>query len=248
MNSLTVFNYERQNVRTVKINGEPWFVAKDLTEILGYQWNGAARISHVPDEWKGVTSIVTPGGEQEMAVLSEQGVYFFLGRSDKKAALPMQKWIAGDVLPQIRKTGTYNPIDPMQVLNDPASMRNLLLTYTEKVLVLEETVREQAPKVAALDRIATADGSMCVTSAAKHLQVRPKDLFAHLAQQLWIYRRTGNKSYLGYQARIQQGLIEHKITTAVTGDGAERIYEQVRITPKGLTRLASELGKEELHA
>ncbi|MFH1155153.1 MAG: phage antirepressor KilAC domain-containing protein [Pseudomonadota bacterium] len=244
MNSLTVFNYGQQHVRTVAINGEPWFVAKDLTEILGYQWNGSARISHVPEEWKGVTSIVTPGGEQEMAVLSEQGVYFFLGRSDKKAALPMQKWIAGDVLPQIRKTGTYNTIDPLQVLNDPASMRHLLLTYTEKVLVLEETVRDQAPKVAALDRIATAEGSMCITSAAKHLQVRPKDLFAHLVQNVWIYRRTGNKSYLGYQARIQQGLVEHKVTTHINSDGFERVYEQVRITPKGLARLANELEKE----
>lgn len=73
--------------------------------MLGYKWNGSARIEHVPEEWRGVTSVVTPSGTQEMASLSEQGLYFFLNRSDKPAALPMQKWVAGEVLPTIRKTG-----------------------------------------------------------------------------------------------------------------------------------------------
>lgn len=128
--------------------------------------------------------------------------------------------------------------DPMLALNDPSALRQVLLTYSEKVIALEETVQEQAPKVAALDRIATADGSMCITAAAKHLQVRPKDLFRYLAQNEWIYRRTGNTGYLGYQRRIQQGRIEHKITTISHSDGNERVYEQVRITPKGLAILS----------
>lgn len=95
------------SVRVVMQGDEPWFVAKDVCEALGYQWNGAARIAHIPEEWRGVTSVVTPFGEQTMLTISEQGLYFFLGRSDKPAALPYQKWIAGDVLPSIRKTGSY---------------------------------------------------------------------------------------------------------------------------------------------
>ena len=59
----------------------------------------------MPDEWRGVGSVPTPTGNQELVILSEQGLYFFLGRSDKPAALPMQKWVAGEVLPTIRKTG-----------------------------------------------------------------------------------------------------------------------------------------------
>ena len=128
--------------------------------------------------------------------------------------------------------------DPMAALNDPAAMRQILLGYTEKVLALEEAVKEQAPKAAALDRIATADGSMNITAAAKHLQVRPKDLFRWLSENKWIYRRNGNKSYLAYQNRIQQGVLEHKITTYINGDGAEQIHEQARVTPKGITLLA----------
>ncbi|PZP97167.1 MAG: hypothetical protein DI587_18480 [Variovorax paradoxus] len=82
-------------------------VAKDVVEGIGATWNGNAAIAHVPDEWKGVRSVRTPGGMQEMAVLKEPGLYFYLGRSDKPAALPMQKWVSGEVLPSIRKTGSY---------------------------------------------------------------------------------------------------------------------------------------------
>jgi prophage antirepressor-like protein len=90
--------------------GEPSFcvVAKDVCEALGIVWNGAPAINHVPDEWKGVRSVLTPRGAQEMLTLTEEGLYFFLGRSDKPKALPFQKWVYGDVVPSIRKTGQYH--------------------------------------------------------------------------------------------------------------------------------------------
>ena len=96
-------------VRVVTIDGEPWFVAKDVLFALDYSEssNPSRMVAHVPEEWRGVNPIHTPSGEQEMHVLSEQGLYFFLGRSDKPKALPFQKWLAGEVLPAIRKTGRY---------------------------------------------------------------------------------------------------------------------------------------------
>jgi len=110
-------------------------------------------------------------------------------------------------------------------------------------IAAESALALAAPKAEALDRIARADGSLCITSAAKDLQVRPKDLFAWLQQNQWIYRRMGGASWLGYQDRIQQGLLEHKVTTVSSSDGSEKIAEQVRITPKGLSRLAQALGQ-----
>jgi len=106
-NELVVFKFENKEVRTVVIDGEPWFVAKDVAEVLGYTWNGTQRIEHVPEEWRGVTSVVTPSGNQNMAILSEPGLYFFLNRSDKEPALPLQKLVAGEILPSIRKKGFY---------------------------------------------------------------------------------------------------------------------------------------------
>ena len=106
---LMPFAFEEQLVRCrLDENGEPWFVAKDVALALGYQWNGVSRIAHVPEEWRRVTSVVTlRGDEQNMQLLSEQGLYFFVARSDKPKALPFQKWLAGEVLPSLRRTGRY---------------------------------------------------------------------------------------------------------------------------------------------
>lgn len=93
MNEVAIFkNTSFGNVRVADKNGEPWFVAKDIAMALGYSEtsNPARLFTNVPEEWKGVKRIHTLGGEQEMLTISEQGLYFFLGRSDKPAALPYQ--------------------------------------------------------------------------------------------------------------------------------------------------------------
>jgi anti-repressor protein len=128
----------------------------------------------------------------------------------------------------------------MEILSDPAAMRGLLLTYTEKVIALEAENAELVPKTEALDRIATADGSLCITDAAKTLQVRPKDLSALLRARGWVYSRMGCGVIAG-QARINSGHLEHKTTVIRQGDGHERVVSQVRVTPKGLARLSAML-------
>lgn len=130
------------------------------------------------------------------------------------------------------------PVDPMKALNDPDFLRGALLTYTEKVIALEGKVEELQPKAKALDRIASADGSLCLTNAAKDLQVRPKDLFQKLQADKWIYRRQGSGTFTAYQDKIQQGLLEHKVTVVTRSDGSEKTTEQVRITPKGIAKLS----------
>lgn len=137
-----------------------------------------------------------------------------------------------------RRAKSAHAFDPMKFLADPDAVRGLLLTYTERVIALEAQVTELGEKGDALDRIATADGSLNITEAAKALQMRPKDLFSWLAQNGWIYKRAGSSNYLGYQSKTTIGLMEHKITTVYRADGTEKITEQVRITSKGLSRLA----------
>lgn len=133
--------------------------------------------------------------------------------------------------------------DPMAVLNDPLAMRGLLLTYTEKVISLEQTVAEQVPQVATLNRIAAADGSLCMRDAAKVLQIRPVDLRRWLVAHGWVYQRPGHSGWLAYQERIQQGVMCHKVTTVQREDGTDKVVEQARITPKGIARIGSELAK-----
>lgn len=133
-------------------------------------------------------------------------------------------------------------IDPMQVLSDPAAMRGLLLTYTEKVLALESKVVELEPKAVALDRIADADGAMNPTVAAKALQVPPKKLFDFLREKRWIYRRPGGGGNVAYQDKIQAGYLTHKVTTILRDDGTNKVVEQVLVTGKGLAKLSQSLG------
>ncbi|MFA8386846.1 MAG: phage antirepressor KilAC domain-containing protein [Pelagibaca sp.] len=92
--------------------------------------------------------------------------------------------------------------------------------------------------VEAHDRLTKAEGSLNVTEAAKALGVRPKSLFDWLSQNGWIYRRPGAANWLGYQTKCDQGLLWHKSTTVLRADGSEKITEQVRVTPKGLSKLA----------
>lgn len=144
------------------------------------------------------------------------------------------------VIKRLEEYETGRIIDPAAILNDPAAMRGLLLTYTEKVMALEGEVEGMRPQVQALERIAVADGSLCVTDAAKTLQVRPKDLFSFLRSHGWVYRRPNTDYDIAYQSKLAAGLLEHKTTTVYRSDGSEKVTTQVRVTPKGLTRLAQE--------
>lgn len=104
---LIPFSFESASVRVITHDDGSWsVVAKDVAEALGYTWHHNL-LSHIPNEWKGSNPITTLGGEQNMLTIAEQGLYFFLGRSDKPKALPFQRWLFGEVVPSIRKTGSY---------------------------------------------------------------------------------------------------------------------------------------------
>lgn len=134
------------------------------------------------------------------------------------------------------------PIDPMQILSDPAAMRGLLLTYTEKVLALESKVAEDAPKVAALERIALSDGLLNLQAAGKVLQQPPNKFIQWLRENGWIFRRPGNKNNCPYEDKRRSGYMALKATTVTYPDGTDRTFEQAMVTPKGLTKLAKMLG------
>lgn len=140
--NIVPFHFGNQAVRSVGINGEPWFVAKDIVEAVDAVWKGTSgSIAHIPEEWRGVHSVQTPSGMQEMAVLSEQGVYFYLSRSDKPAALPIQMWIAGEVLPSIRKTGAYSVKQtPVQRIDAIQAMLDEIRETEARVTKLEGAV------------------------------------------------------------------------------------------------------------
>jgi len=236
--SLIPYNFDGQPVRTIiNDDGNPWFVHADACRVLDITNSGNAAARLDSDE-KGVHSMDTLGGRQELTIISESGLYSLILTSRKPEAKRFKRWITSEVIPSIRKTGRYGAADPMVALSDPATMRALLLGYTEKVIALEGRVSELQPKVAAFDLIANLDGSLCITDAAKTLHVKPKVLFHFLRTKKWIYRRGGQGAEIAYGDKLQFGYLEHKITTVNRSDGTERSATQVRVTPAGLSKIA----------
>ncbi|TXI87779.1 MAG: DNA-binding protein [Cupriavidus sp.] len=129
--------------------------------------------------------------------------------------------------------------DPARTLSDASALRGLLLHYAEKQIELQGEIEEMRPQVQALERIALSDGSLCITDAAKTLQVQPKALFTFLRSHGWIFSRGGGGD-VAYQSKLQAALLEHKTTVVTRSDGSEKTTTQVRVTPKGLARLARE--------
>lgn len=106
MADLTVFAFESSAIRVVAINAEPWFVATDVAKLLGYR--DAEKMSrNLDNDEKGTHNVGTPGGNQEVSVISESGLYACILKSRKPEAKPFRKWVTAEVLPQIRKTGAY---------------------------------------------------------------------------------------------------------------------------------------------
>ncbi len=142
--------------------------------------------------------------------------------------------------------------------NQPAKLSRmeilqLALKAEEENQKLIEEIKVIEPKAKALDRIATADGSMTVTDSAKSLGMRQCDLRKWMNENKWVYKRIGSKDWIGYQDKIQQGLIEHKIVTIKIkcvndfgeNDFRDKVVPQVRILPKGLTKLSKLMNIEE---
>ena len=153
---LNTFNFDNKVVRViVGDDGEPRWVAKDIANILGYSANSnpTRLFASVPEGWRGLHLIHTSSGNQEMVVLTEQGLYFFLNRSDKPTAIPFQKWIAGEVIPSIRKTGQYSAI-PQQM---PMSQ---LQIAKQMIIALEEQQSQLAAVTHRIDVLETKNQGM----------------------------------------------------------------------------------------
>lgn len=139
MNDLKIFeNKEFGEIRTVVKDGEPWFVGKDVAEILGHSNPQRALRDYIDDDDKGVTKIVTPGGTQTMAIINESGLYSLILSSKLPNAKKFKKWVTSEVLPSIRKTGGYQkPLTPQEMMRLQLGMID---DVSDRVTKLENTM------------------------------------------------------------------------------------------------------------
>lgn len=149
-NEIQVWNYESSEIRTVQVNGEPWFVLADVCKVLeiSNSRNISSRLE--PDE-KGVTLVDTLGGTQQMTIINESGLYTVILRSDKPQAKPFRKWVTSVVLPSIRKTGSYSVQQPNAFENLSPQLQVLIQMETRQKQI-EARQAEQATALAGLEQ------------------------------------------------------------------------------------------------
>ena len=149
-NEIQVWNYESSEIRTVQINGEPWFVLSDVCKVL--ELSSPHKVAERLDgDEKGRNQIPTLGGVQEMAVVNESGLYTVILRSDKPQAKPFRKWVTSEVLPSIRKTGSYSVQQPNAFENLSPQLQVLIQMETRQKQI-EARQAEQATALAGLEQ------------------------------------------------------------------------------------------------
>lgn len=156
-----VFNFNEREVRTIVLNNEPYFVGKDVAEILGYNEPRKAISRHVDSEDGMKYPILTNGGTQEMTVINESGLYSLILSSKLPQAKEFKKWVTKEVLPAIRKTGSYNiPSNPMEALElmfEAQKQSNKKLEEMDKrITTVENTTTIVSHQQLALSRVASA--------------------------------------------------------------------------------------------
>ncbi len=232
MNELQVFTYGGNEVRTVQRNGEPWFVLKDVCDILSLTDTNKISTRLDQDELTRI-KFVSGGQSREMLCINESGLYNVILRSDKPEAKPFRKWVTSEVLPSIRRTGGY--IAGQENLT-PEELMAKALMVAQKTLAEREariadlTVQNQImqPKASYFDELVERGTLTNFRETAKQLGIPPKRFVAFLMEKKYVYRDKRGK-LLPYEAK-NDGLFELKESY---NDKTQWSGTQTLITPKG---------------
>lgn len=251
--SLTPFTYEDQQVRVLDIDGEPEFVAPDVARILGYS-EASAMTRTLDDDEKGLRIVQTLGGQQQVTTVTEAGLYSAILRSRVPTAKPFRRWVTHEVLPSIRKTGSYTTA-PTPALTDDEIMHQALVISTQRVQALTATIEQQGarlalvePKADAFDRWLSSNVDYPVAVVANALAGLGADmgrnrLFDWLEAARWIYRIPPKGQWHPRQEQIETRRLSVRLGKQLnTRSGEEFATYTVRITPKGAVEIGKRLG------
>ncbi len=240
-----VFPMTNQETRIIDVNGNPWWVLSDVCDVLGIS-NPRMVADRLDDDEKNTVSLTDgTSGNPNRTIVNEPGLYSVIIRSDKPEAKAFRRWVTHEVLPQIRKTGSYGKPQTQVDLSDPAVIMAALVAQNKKAIELQGKVDHLTPKAEALERISGSEGSVCFTDAAKMLRVTPSYLIKYLTEKAWIYKRNGGGHHVAYQDKIHQGLLEMVDHPGGKDKyGIERMFPQTKVTQKGIAKLSEDLGNQ----
>lgn len=234
--SVTMFNFGNTTVRVCQDSeGEPWFVASDIANILGYRdaFNLCRRLD---DDDKGTQKMSTPSGGQDFTVINESGLYNAILCSNKPEAKFFKRWVTSEVLPAIRKTGGYIHATP-EMSDDEIMAKALIVaqsTIERKNAVIEEQKKQlelQAPDVEYCQEVLSASNLHTTNSVAMHIGVSAIKLNKFLVDEDWIYKQ-GGIYYASCKIRGRDYADFHVIPY-VNRDGETMTREHLKWTEKG---------------
>lgn len=238
---MTFENATFGKIRTLTIDGEPWFVAADVCKALELG-NPSMTVERLDADEKGISSIDTLGGKQRMAIINEPGLYSVILRSRKPEAKAFKRWITHEVIPAIRKHGGYMTKSLLeQVLENPALIYEFarrMLAEQQKNERLKQELDRAKPKADYYDAFIHPESCTNIRATAKELKVPEKMFTAFLIRKRYLYRAPSG-SLMPYAKAADDGLFFVKDYIAVNGH--QGVYTLV--TPKGKALFLSMLGE-----
>lgn len=241
MNELQIFNNaEFGEIRTVEIDGEPYFVGKDVAEALGYEEPRSAVSKKVDTEDRGVAKMETPSGTQEMTVINESGLYALVLSSKLPSAKKFKRWVTSEVLPTIRKTGGYQMpqtySEALRALADKAEEAERLGIENKQ---LTKDNKRMKPKEIFTDAVMASKQSILVGQLAKILRqngiedIGQNKLFDYLRWAGYLIKQRGQNWNMPTQKSIDRGLFEIRESVHTNADGTTVVRHTPVVTPKG---------------
>lgn len=234
MANIQVFEYQNNKVRTVDVDGEAWFVLKDVCEVL-HLGTTAKVAERLDDDEKGMNQIHTPGGTQNVTVVNESGLYHVILRSDKPEAAPFRRWVTNDVLPAIRKTGSYNAPQ----LTRSQLLATALIAAHEELEEKDKRIAELTPKGVFADAVSASGQSILVGEMAKLLsqngiQMGQNRLFSWMRENGYLIKDRKRTDYnMPTQKSMELRLFEIKETSIAHSDGHTSINKTPKVTGIG---------------
>lgn len=247
MNAVKIFeNEEFGRIRAIEINGEPYFVGKDVAETLGYAKPLNALATHIDEDDSLKQGLIdSMGRTQEAIFINESGLYSLILSSKLPNAKKFKKWVTSDVLPTIRKKGSYSIAQKPDsyMIDDPVERAKRWIEEYEERKALENTIEEQKPLVEYAEQIQASDDTidmkeMADVASKRGIKIGRNTLFAFLRDRKILTQRN-----VPYATFIAQDWFEVKEDTYRTYSGRTGISLTTRITPKGQMAIINQLKK-----
>lgn len=234
MNEVQLFNFENHEVRSLLINDEPYFVGKDVADVLGYADTNQAIRKHVDNEDRLTRRFDGTGQSRDMTIINESGLYSLVLSSKLPSAKKFKRWVTSEVLPALRKTGQYQ----VKELSGSELMAKALIEAQSVLAAKDKQIEEMKPKALFADAVATSHTSILVGELAKILkqngiEMGQKRLFAWLREKGYLIKRQGTDYNMPTQKAMDLGLFEIKEGSYVNGSGVNITTKTPKVTGKG---------------